>query len=123
MPVNRTPTFTIRFTGKDLVEKEEFYDRLDASGSENKSAFAMQLLSQALSPADPIQGATIQALLRDVKDASDGIQSDLQDLKLKNNQSRHALANAVAVLLFEIGGSTKESKEKAKRWVNKHMPP
>jgi len=42
----------------------------------------------------------------------------LQELKLKNNQSRQALAKAVAVLLTQVGG---ESKEKAKRWVDKHL--
>jgi len=89
--------------------------------NKSKSDFAKLLLSQALHPADPTQGATIQALLRDVKDASGGIQSDLQELKLKNNQFRRTLANAVAVLMTSIDGSTKASKEKAERWVNKHL--
>lgn len=69
-------------------------------------------------PADPTQSATIQALLRDVKDASNNIQSDLQELKRKNNQDRHALANAVAVLLNKIA---KMPVEKTKRWVEKHI--
>jgi len=118
MAVKRTDTFTIRFGKSDQDDKEKFYDRLEASGSDKKSEFAKQLISQALHPADPTQGATIQALLRDVKDASGGIQSDLQELKLKNTQSRRALAKAVAVLLTQVGG---ESKEKAKRWVDKHL--
>ncbi len=121
MAVTRTNMLTIRFDKDEPDVMDDFYDRLEATGSDNKSAFALQLISQAMYPADPTQGATIQALLRDVKDASDGIQSDLQELKLKNSQSRRALANAVAVLLTEIGGRTKESKEKAKRWVNKNL--
>ena len=118
MAINRTDMITIRFDKGDPGVMNDFYDRLEATGSENKSAFGLQFITQAMYPADPTQGATIQALLRDVKDASGVIQSDLQELKLKNNQSRRALAKAVAVLLTQVGG---ESKEKAKRWVDKHL--
>lgn len=118
MAIKRSETVTIRFGKGDQDDMDAFYDRLEASEYKSKSDFAKLLLSQALHPADPTQGATIQALLRDVKDATDGIQSDLQELKLKNNQFRRALANAVAVLLTQVGG---QSVEKVKRWVDKNI--
>jgi hypothetical protein len=118
MAVSRTNTLTIRFDKDDPTVMDDFYDRLEATGSDNKSAFALQLISQAMYPADPIQGATIQALLRDIKDASGGIQADLRELKEENIQSRKALAHAVSVLLHKIA---KQPIEETKRWVNKHI--
>ena len=118
MAVSRTDTLSIRFDKDDPDVMADFYDRLEATGSDNKSAFALQLITQAMYPPDPTQGATIQALLRDVKDASDGIRSDLQELKLKNNKVRRAIAKAVAVLLNKIA---KQPKEETERWVNKHI--
>jgi hypothetical protein len=118
MAINRTDTVTIRFVKGDQDDMDAFYDRLEASEYNSKSEFGKLLFSQALHPADPTQGPTIQALLRDVKDASGDIRSDLQELKLKNNQDRRALANAVAVLLTAVGG---QSEAKAKRWVEKHI--
>jgi hypothetical protein len=118
MAVNRTDTVTVRFAHGEPGVMDDFYDRLEAAGSDNKSAFVLQLITQAMYPVDPVQGATIQALLRDVKDASGGIQSDLEELKRRNRRDRRTLADAVAVLLTQVGG---ESKEKAKRWVDKHL--
>ena len=77
MAEKQIDTVTIRFNAPDQDLMEEFYRQIQASGSGNKSGFAKELLTRSLYHADPTQNATIQALLRDVKDATSEIQSDL----------------------------------------------
>jgi hypothetical protein len=121
--VDRPGSIAINFKKGEEEDRDEFFRQLrnfeKAQGVKvNQSDFAKHLLFQVLYPDDRPHVPTIQALLEELKVATDEIGSRIGRLEDQNKKLRNALAESVGILLHKTAGY---SREQVKQWIEARL--
>jgi len=121
--VKRPGSIAINFKKGEEEDRDEFFRQLrnfeKAQGAKvNQSDFAKHLLFQVLYPDDRPHIPTIQAVLEELKAATDDTTSRLGRLEEQNKKLRNTLAESVGILLMKTANF---SREDVKQWIEARL--
>ena len=126
--LKRPGSIAINFKKGEEADRDEFFRQLRnfekaQCAKVNQSDFAKHLLYQVLYSDDRPHIPTVQALLEDLKAATDETRSRLGRLEEQNKKLRNTLAESVGILLMKTANF---SREDVKQWIEarlgKHGP-
>ncbi|MEX2309827.1 MAG: hypothetical protein WD738_19810 [Pirellulales bacterium] len=108
---------SIRINPDDEDDFAELFRRMRAAGFAKPSTYIKHLLSAYLHP-DPTGDKAIRDVLRQIHDATDALQAQVDKLDAQTKSIRQAVAKSTTMLLIKIADMP---ADKARKWVQENL--